>query len=320
MSFQPLISVIIPAYNAASFIEETLRSVQAQTYGNLEILVVDDGSSDETWKIIELFSKKDPRIVPIKHEVNAGLAATRNTALKQAQGELIAFLDADDVWLPEKTSRQADLFRLQPHVNLTFTNYYLWDGTKDVGLRYNKPKDFSTDNLHVKIIYACPFAPSSVMVRHDFLRRVGGFDPSFPGVEDWDLWLRMADTGMESKCVREPMFRYRLHPGNMSKNTIKMSEGSVRVLEKNRDASRIPSNLRHYRRSLRIARSNLLLARARQFLETNPDRVSPAIFEAWRANPRQIKWLLRWAGSLWPQVLGGIFIREYAHRKLREKF
>ena len=132
MPHKPLVSVIVPAYNVEPFLAETLASVQWQTYREFEVIIVDDGSTDRTSEIVQQFVEKDARFILLR-QPNANMAAARNAALKQARGEWVAFLDADDAWLSEKLAAQLDLLEQAPRANLLFTDYFSWDGQNDFG-------------------------------------------------------------------------------------------------------------------------------------------------------------------------------------------
>lgn len=319
-NFNPLVSILIPAYNAAPFIGEALRSIQAQSYAHFEAIIVDDGSRDETASVVQDFAAADARFKLLR-QPNRGTSAARNAALSMAQGRLIAFLDADDVWLPEKLSRQVEQFHRLPEINFSYTNYYFWDGAKTAGLRYFKPKNFPPRRPQIKIIYTCPFIPSAVVVRRETLDLVGGFDETVSLVEDWDLWLRIAEAGMEAHCIREPMFYYRQHSGNLSGDAIKMAEGGIHVLKKNLKVTGDRYKVRHFHRALQKVRCHHLeLVRGRQVLETDAPTATSALLRAWRKDWRQIKWLLRWLLAVWPHILGGEFTAACVHRKLRQKF
>lgn len=131
----PKVSVITPAYNADSFLEETVKSVQAQTFKDWEMIIVDDCSKDTTYQMAYALAKSDPRIKVFQNEVNSGVAATRNKALDVATGEYIAFLDSDDLWLPMKLEKQVE-FMEQGQYCLTYTDYQIFDST--TGERRNK--------------------------------------------------------------------------------------------------------------------------------------------------------------------------------------
>jgi len=186
--------------------------------------------------------------------------------------------------------------------------------------RARRSPTLEVENPRVELIYTCLFSLSSVVVRREILDQVGGCDETFSPAADWDLWLRMAEAGIRTMGIHEPMIRYRRHGANMSKNSLSVCAECVCVLEKNWKLTKFTSDFQHYRRALQDSRCRLELAKARSLLETHPDGVAPAIFRAWYMNPCKIKWLLRWAGVVWPRVLGGALTSAYAFRKLREKF
>src|ERR1700722_20075762 len=136
---EPLISVIIPAFNSASTLAESLQSVQAQTFKNFEAIIVDDGSTDETPDIARGFCAADSRFTLIR-QPNGGVSAARNNGLGRARGEWVAFQDADDVWFAEKLERQLELTRQHPDANFIFTNMYFWDGARDLYPTYDARK------------------------------------------------------------------------------------------------------------------------------------------------------------------------------------
>ena len=323
MSEPPLISVIIPAFNAASVIGETLESVRHQTFENFEVIMVDDGSTDDTSAIAQKFCVSDPRFSLIR-QANCGVSAARNRAIRQARGEWIAFLDADDVWMPQKLERQMDLGRQNPRANLLFTNFYMWDDPHDLHIwlkdDHPLPEGDVSRKLVFSISHACDGSMSTAMVRREMFSSSGFFDPDIAICEDWDLLLRMADHGLRVRGTREPLARYRRWPGNVTSQKLKMAEAQVRVLQKNLRTTQRPELRPLYQRSLNLARSRLELVRARQMLDTSPEKTPAAIWRAWRLSPRQIKWLMRYFLVAWPKFLGGRATERIVHRKLMQKF
>jgi len=299
MPHKPLISVIVSAYNVEPFLAETLASIQRQTYREFEVIVVDDGSTDRTSEIARQFVEKDARFILLRQK-NAGTAAARNAALKQARGEWIAFLDADDVWLPEKLAAQLNLLKQKPRANLLFTDYFLWDGQNDFGRRYSDPDKFPDGDVGRRLIFFNLFCISTVIIKREMLDTVGWFDVELLMAEDWDLWLRIAERGLCAKGVRQPMARYRIWPGQISHNTIRMCECNIRVLEKALARPQRTAWRRDYERSLKIARGNLELARVRSLIETQPKAVPAAALRAWLHCPTRLKWLLWYFATLWP--------------------
>lgn len=182
----PLVSVVIPVYNRAEKVKAAIDSVLGQDYDHIEIIVVDDGSSDGTPCVLDAYGG---RIVTAGQE-NRGVSAARNTGIRMARGEYIAFLDSDDIWLPEKISRQIQYMQERPGLLICQTEE-IWIRN---GVRVN-PR-----NIHKKIggmifepsLALCLISPSSVMMRRSLLDVVGLFDEKLPACEDYDLWLRVS--------------------------------------------------------------------------------------------------------------------------------
>jgi glycosyltransferase involved in cell wall biosynthesis len=315
-----LVSVIIPAFNAAETIGLTLESLCAQTHENFEAIVVDDGSTDDTAAIVRKFCDADPRFI-FAAKPHSGLPGTRNAGIEIARGEFIAFLDADDVWLPGKLARQMDLFRANPRVNLAFTNFFIWDGERDLLVYYRDSRPLPDGDVSRQLLFSSVFGISSVVLRRAAFGGDCLFDASLrDGSEDWDLWLRLAGRGLFVRGTREPLMRYRRWPGNMSNRKLKMAESELRVVEKNFRASQRPELQVLYRCSLNHVRGRLELVRARQWLDDAPEKIPAAIWRAWRFNPRHVKWLMWFALVAWPKFLGGRVTEKVVHRKLIEKF
>lgn len=319
MKTGPLISVILPVYNGVSFLGEALASVQQQTHANWEALVVDDGSSDNSYELASQLASRDSRI-RVFRQPNHGTQTARNTALTEAHGEFVALLDQDDLWLPEKLSRQLQLFEADPPANLVFTNYWHWDGTRDLDSRYRRRRKFPEGDVMRGLIRWCLFQASAMVVRRQSIEQAGGFDPDLLLTGDWDLWLRIAETGCWARGVWEPLMRYRLWPGNASKNIIRTAEENVRILQKALARSQPEWRRRAYQRSLAIARGNLEFARLKPLLNQQPDQAPAAIYRAWSCCPRRIKWLLWSWACQWPDVLGGRWTAKLVHDKIRRKW
>jgi glycosyltransferase involved in cell wall biosynthesis len=315
MNDAPLVSVVVPAYNVEPFLAETLASIQGQTFRAFEVIVVDDGSTDRTGEIARQFVEKDTRFTLLRQS-NAGTAAACNTALKQARGEWIALLEADDVWLPEKLAAQLDLLKQEPDANLLFTDYFSWDGQNDLGRRYSDPSKFPDGDVGQRLIFFDLFCTSTVMIKRETLSVAGLFDVQVPVGQDWDMWLRIAEHGLCAKGVRQPMVRYRVWSGNVSRNIVRMCECNVLILEKALARSQSAFRRRAYKRSLQIARGNLEFAKVRPLIETQPKAVPSAALRAWRGCPTRLKWLLWYFATLWQNSRGA----EIVYRKIRGRW
>lgn len=229
----PLVSVVIPAYNAERFVAATLESVIAQTYRHLEVLVVDDGSLDATAEIVERFQQRDSRVTYIR-QANAGVAAARNAAIASACGDFIAPIDADDIWFPENIATQLALM-VDPSVGMT----YAWSAFIDEGghLLAGGISNLWQGSDYLPLAYRnFPGNASCVLIRRSCLDRVGGYDSSYrdlnaQGCEDWDLYLRLAECH-EVRVVPRLLVGYRQVAGSMSSNPEPMRRGADLVLER----------------------------------------------------------------------------------------
>lgn len=216
-----LVSVIMPAYNAAAFIRVAIASALAQTYSNLEVLVVDDGSTDETPQIVAEMAQADGR-VRLLQQPNGGVAQARNFAIAQARGEFIAPLDADDIWMPTKIARQvAAMHQGGPRVGLVYT---WWLGTDEAGEMVEAGAQWDVEGQVLQALLYCNFIgnASVPLFRREALDRVGAYDPQLrarkaQGCEDWDITLRVAEH-YEARCAPAYLSCYRNVSNSMSKN------------------------------------------------------------------------------------------------------
>ncbi len=193
----PLVSVVVPAYNAEAFIADALHSVLAQNYGAIEILLVDDGSTDGTSEVVRALA---PDIRIIRQE-NGGVASARNTGLKAAKGDFICFLDADDGWFPGKVSAQADYLLKHPDVGLVYHAWRVWEPDDDGGYpALDVPKvtdehaivQNESGAIYSRLLLDCIVHTSTVMVRREVIEQVGFFDTQLTVGEDYDYWLRIS--------------------------------------------------------------------------------------------------------------------------------
>lgn len=182
-----MISVIIPTYNRAGRIGEAIESVIAQTGRDWELIVIDDGSTDDTEEVVRSFG--DDRIRYVRQE-NRGVSASRNVGIEKAKGELIAFLDSDDRWEPRKLEVQKEFFDSNPAVHVCQTEE-IWIRN---GVRVNPMKKHAKPSgwIFARCLDLCLVSPSAVMLRRSVFDRIGAFDESLPACEDYDLWLRAA--------------------------------------------------------------------------------------------------------------------------------
>ncbi|MDI6791362.1 MAG: glycosyltransferase [bacterium] len=309
----------MPAFNAGKFLANAINSVRNQTCQEWELIVVDDSSTDGTWEIARNLAETDSRISVIRQPVNAGVCAARNTAIVEARGKWVAFLDSDDIWLPEKLEKQFALSSHDTEANLLFTNYYLWDGYSDLGIRYSNRKKFPEGDVLRRLIFHNLFGASTVMVRYDAIQRAGGFDSQFRAAEDWDLWLRIAEEKLWARGVWQPLVRYRLWSGNTIKNTQQTAESNLSVLEKMLTRPSCRKQVL-FKQSCAIARGNLEFARIRGRLSEEPDLLPGAAFRAWLHYPKRVKWLMWSVAASWPTLLGGRLLSSVIQKKVSAKW
>ncbi len=215
----PRVSVVIPAYNAAEFITETLDTVAAQTYRDFEIIIVDDGSKDDTKKIVDAYLER--KGIPgkcIKQE-NKKIAGARNTGIKAAQGELIAFLDHDDAWFPNRLERGLAAFDAAPAVDLVCSDENITEGGKLLRTHRNGPLE---DNMYERLLLrGNALSPSCVIVRKSKLEEIGCFreNPEFNTVEDYDCWMRLAKI-CKFRFIREVLGEYHFEERGASRRIV----------------------------------------------------------------------------------------------------
>lgn len=206
----PLVSVVIPAYNAEEYIEETLQSVLTQTYKNIEVIVVDDGSTDRTLQIINKY-KSDLMLITQK---NKGVSVARNTAVDKAMGEWIAFIDADDIWFPKKIAEQVSQMGSEnwSHTNSLYFGYNQDGNTK----RSDLTPQFG-GHVFEKLLTDNFITTSTVLIKKKTFLQYGKFDVSLKALEDWKLWLEIS---LEENLNYQQLVlcKYRITPGSASRN------------------------------------------------------------------------------------------------------
>lgn len=232
----PRLSVIIPAYNAAEFLPATIDSALAQTHPNLEVVVVDDGSTDGTRAVLDAYGD---RIIGVT-QANGGPAAARNHALRLATGDYVGLLDADDLWAPTRAERCIALLEADPTLTGALTDS--WRFTDDVadaterifGDRRTEPFPARADQLAASARYN--FLTASVVVRRGVVERLGGFDPAIFGAEDYDLWCRILLAGGGFALIEEPLSFYRVVEGSVSSNRRRQWGVHLQVFDKHLEA------------------------------------------------------------------------------------
>ena len=219
----PMISVVIPCYNAERWISATLHSVMAQNWPNLEIIVVDDGSSDRS---AELVRSQFPNVILLEQK-NSGVAAARNLGIANAKGDWIAFVDADDIWLPEKLHTQWLALRHHSEARMAYTAWHVWTSTtpepeSSLMEALNKPSndaqewDGPSGWIYPELLEDCCVWTSTTLIHRSLFKEIGVFDEELRIGEDYDLWLRASQVTPIIR-ISKPLALYRMHPDSITK-------------------------------------------------------------------------------------------------------
>lgn len=225
----PTVSVIIPTYNRAHLVGRAIRSVLDQTYQDFELIVVDDGSTDNTYEMVKGFN--DPRIRYIRHEQNKGSAAARNTGINATQGKYMAFQDSDDEWLPEKLEKQMRIFEKAPaQVGVVYTGFYLIKGDRkwyvpDANIKITE------GNIYKELLKRNFVGTPAVVLRKVCFEKVGMFEERLPSLEDWELFIRISKY-YEFVFIDEPLLNAFFSPGSVSTDKDAPLKAYKLILEK----------------------------------------------------------------------------------------
>lgn len=206
----PKVSVVMPAYNAEKYVTQAIDSILGQSFTDFEFLILNDCSTDGTEALICAYN--DPRIVYIKNEKNMGVAATLNKGLAAAKGEYIARMDADDISLPERFEKQVAFLDAHPHVAVLGTHVECFSSQGSGPLVQYMG---SSAQLRIDLLFASALAHPSVMLRRQLILDLGGYDSRFEGLEDYDLWCRVAEIA-DLAVLPQVLLRYRIHPSQVT--------------------------------------------------------------------------------------------------------
>jgi len=222
----PTVSVVIPAYNHASYLAQTISSALAQTWRDSEIIVVDDGSTDETPQIAKQFGGE----IRYLRQANRGIAAARNAGIKQAQGEFISFLDDDDVWEPEYLVSVLSVFQQDADTMAVHTG---WQAIDEEGncLPARSINVVPPESMYRALLAGGFFTGACVTVRKKCLDQVGLLDEALQGCDDLDLWLRISRVH-RFRGIPRALVLYRMHEGGLSSNELHMFRDKLKVLTK----------------------------------------------------------------------------------------
>ncbi|HET7694289.1 MAG TPA: glycosyltransferase [Vicinamibacterales bacterium] len=226
----PAVSIIMPAYNVAPYIASAIRSALVQTYTDFELIVVDDGSKDNTAEIVKSLMREDGRIRLVQ-QANRGLAGARNTALRAARGEMLALLDSDDMWEPEFLGAQIAILDARPEVDIVTGNGWYLEGPRHGQLARPYP-DPRPDPVLASIIGDEWSVFIMSVMRRRVYTAIGPFDEEMRSNEDYDFWLRAAIAGFTFARNDRPLGYYRVRSDSLSASNVRMLRGILHVYRK----------------------------------------------------------------------------------------
>jgi glycosyltransferase involved in cell wall biosynthesis len=249
----PKVSVIVPTYNRADRLERSLNSIVSQTYQDFELIVVDDGSTDKTSKLMKSFSKAQY----ISMKKNSGVSKARNVGLSVAKGELICFLDSDDLWNEEKIQIQVLWLENNKDSQVCYTDeIWIRNGVRVNPM--NRHRKYSGD-IFRHCLGLCIVSPSSVMIRAKLFDEIGNFDESLPACEDYDLWLRIA-AKYAFHFIEEPLIiKYGGHSDQLSRKYWGMDRFRVAALKKLLDQNSLDKEKWKLTRSMFLEKCSILI-------------------------------------------------------------
>jgi glycosyltransferase involved in cell wall biosynthesis len=249
----PAVSVVIPTYNAARYLTEAVVSVLSQSFRDIEVIVVDDGSTDDTAAVVSRFGP------PVRYmrQQNRGVAEARNRGIEQSRGRYVAFLDADDTWLPNKIDRQITSLVEAGDQRACYSAYAICDARlQPLALQRSVRRGLTLEDLMLRGNVVG--SGSVVVCDRSLFSIVGGFDLNLSQCADWDMWIRLA-TLTEFLYLDEPLVNYRQHSSNMSRRPELLERDTLHVLEKGFKLPAVPAALRAQRRAA-FGRNYMVLA------------------------------------------------------------
>ncbi len=237
----PKVSVIIPAYNMARYTVEAIKSVLNQTFKDYEIVVVDDGSTDNTKELLQPYIESHQ--ITYIYKENGGACSARNVGIRVSRGEYIAFLDCDDLWLPKKLEISIDLLDSHPEIGFVYSRAIIIDKKGD-NLWFSKERCYSGENALEKLIFRNFIRSSSPVVRKECFKKVGLFDETIFHPADRDMWLRISEY-FPIKYINIPLIKYRVGEWSYFERNIELAKAeSLKVLEKTFERHKFPKRVK----------------------------------------------------------------------------
>ncbi len=294
----PKVTVIIPSYNCEAYIAETIDSILNQTFSDIELIVVDDGSTDRTCEIVESYGEP----VRLIRQTNARVCAARNRGIREAKGEFICLMDHDDYWYPEKLARQIEEFERHPEAGIVYSEFIRWHRNESGSFpppesfeRTSIPDDTDpefTGWIYHQFLLDCWMLTSSAMFRREVFEKCGMFDEALPYSEDWELWIRISRE-FQFIDLRRPTTLYRQHPqqGNLvvrdiDYRTVLLEETVKKWGYCSQDGRCTPKDI--FLRALAAHHAGYGL----HHMQTgNMGTASKSLLKAWKNNPLQLKYL-----------------------------
>lgn len=230
-----LIDVVMPTYNCAEYIGEAIDSIFSQGDHAFRVLVINDGSSDNTEDVLEPYMDR----IEYFSKPNEGVVATRNFALDRLESDFVAFLDADDVWQPGKIDKQLATLNRDGGIGGVYANAVLVDRRGNPNGRDYVDEEIRADlvpDIYPYLFLKNPIPTSTMILRREHLEKAGRFDSALPGTEDYDMWLRIARS-TRLKYIDEPLARYRMHGSNISNNLLVRHRDNLIILNRHLNQS-----------------------------------------------------------------------------------
>ncbi len=223
----PTISAIMPVYNSEIYIEGTIKSILNQTYKDFEFIIIDDGSSDNTQKIIEKLAKKDKRIIFLQNKKNSGISYTRNKGIKKAKGEYIATIDADDWVYPERFEKQINFLKQNTKIGVLGSSFDVCD--KNLNIQKTREYKHTDAELRKTIFKYSPFCHACTMFRKDGLEQAGGYNENLKVAVDYDIYFRVGRF-YKFANLEESLVKVRFHGNSITQKKGKMQETNTLLI------------------------------------------------------------------------------------------